>query len=285
MLFFFFHLINSIIKRISAVWVRALGHLISLKQRERSSPLIQISCLTVVWGCHFVLWWPPVICHGNVEPTTRMSSVGLCVHTTKKNFTSAARVRWKKKENLPLERFIQTAQITCVRHFGYSARYRMMTEKKLIHLAKTTKRLIPHQTADEPMMSRCAARGLWRNQVKRRLSSAKGKKFKTGRCFGPERRTHTDSNDQAVDDASNLLFHFSAFKMKRQLSRTWSACSSFLVQSHAGDETQSTATHTHRATRDRHPSAGHAIVNVASSGRPESSADATTKKKSQIDHL
>ena len=226
LVFFFFLLllagpkiINSIIKRISAVWVRALGHLISLKQRERSSPLIQISCLTVVWGCHFVLWWPPVICHGNVEPTTRMSSVGLCVHTTKKLHLSG-KGPVKKKKNLPLERFIQTAQITCVRHFGYSARYRMMTEKKLIHLAKTTKRLIPHQTADEPMMSRCAARGLWRNQVKRRLSSAKGKKFKTGRCFGPERRTHTDSNDQAVDDASNLLFHFSAFKMKRQLSRT-----------------------------------------------------------------
>ena len=106
--FFFFFLlllagpkiINSIIKRISAVWVRALGHLISLKQRERE---IESSNSNFLLDCRLGLPFCFVVATGYLSwkrwaNDSNVVCWALCAHNKKKlHLSGKGPVKKKRK--------------------------------------------------------------------------------------------------------------------------------------------------------------------------------------------
>ena len=107
LVFFFFLLllagpkiINSIIKRISAVWVRALGHLISLKQRERE---IESSNSNFLLDCRLGLpfWFVVATGYLSWKRWANDSNVvcwALCAHNKKKTSPQRQGSGEKKKK-------------------------------------------------------------------------------------------------------------------------------------------------------------------------------------------
>jgi hypothetical protein len=79
-----------------------------------------------------------------------------------------------------------------------------MMSKKFIHLAKN-KTANPHKTAEE-MMSRWAARGLWRNQV-RRAVKRKGQEIQNWPLAAPHRDRQIRMTRQGMMRQTFFSFH------------------------------------------------------------------------------